>query len=358
MRTVALIGVVLLFGLVIGLRHGHHQNHTGTTAVTIDYVTIPSSVNEGEIYPNDGAETGKGHYAYLNTAGFLVNPDIELGGKLVYDGRTVYAGNDLEESYVISQNGLHYAYMRYGSDSSNIYVDNKLVKTIPSQTPTSVSLYGVSNNGQQYAYAYAGLLRNMLYRNSSLLYTSSTPIELADFDSDLSHYIAAVQFGNKSNSPISQFIKDGHNIGTGIQAFISSNGAHTIALMSNTGTGLSNVQVDGKPVGKVASTADDPQETIVNDNGSYAFTDFANHSVNMNGKADSIPTAIPDDCGQHCLNLFAINQDATHYVVGDYKPVGTTKPIWDLDGKPINLNGAVEGLEFNGNTLYVYRWSH
>ncbi len=334
-----------------------------SNAVNIDYITIPTGVNESQNYPMDSAQTALGHYVYIDTSGSLNKSTTELGGKLIYDGQTVYSGSDLAtggDSYVISQNGLHYAYMKYDNSTANIYVDNKLVQSVPNQSPSyAVSLYAVSNNGQEYAYGYSpGFQDTAIYKDGSVLYKNTSSIFSAAFSDNLSHYVAIVQIPTGPNGNVTEdIIKDGANVGAGDQAFISPNGSHYIALGNGTNTSTA-VVVDGKTVGTAGVTSGVGNSTIVNDNGSYAFTDFTNHLVNINGTVHAIPTTLPDNCGQGCVNLFAVNQTDTHYIVGDYKPVGGNGAVWYMDGKSIKLNGDIEGLEFNGNTLYVYKWSN
>jgi len=377
---VVVLVVVLIGGSAFALYHSKHHTKTTTppvaaktpattsttpttsNAVTIDYVTIPTGVNESQTYPMDAAQTALGHYVYIDTSS-LNDSSTDLGGKLVYDGQTIYSGSDLAtggSSYVISQNGLHYAYMKYDNSTANIYVDNKLVKSVPNQASSyTVTLYAVSNNGQDYTYGYAPGFQNIsIYKDGSVLYKNTSTIFSASFSNDLSHYVAAVQIPTGSNGNVTDdLIKDGTNVGTGNQAFISPDGSHYISLSSGTSSTTDSVLVDGKTVGTVGVTNGGGNSTAVNDNGSYAFTDFTNHLVNINGTADTIPTTLPDDCGQGCVNLFAVNQSATHYIVGDYKPVGGSGAVWYMDGKSVALTGDIEGLEFNNNTLYVYKWS-
>jgi hypothetical protein len=363
------IGLVLIL-LVIFLGYEIHHSNTNksnsasnsqsSNKFAIDYVTIPTHINEAKNYPNDSAQTAQGHYVYIDTSAYNNNND--LGGKLIYDGKTIYNGANLAtSSYAISQNGQHYAYMRYANDTSSIYVDNKLVKKVPGHTTSyAVVLYAVSNNGKNYAYGYAPNSQSVgIYKNGSQLYKNTSTIFTALFSSDLTNYVAAVQIPTTASNVNYDVIKNSKDVGSGSQAFISPNGQHYMSLVGNGNSEVSGVAVDGKTIGKVTENDGDSDYTAINDNGTYGYTDFYSHLVNINGTNKAIPASIPDDCGQGCINLFAVNQTDTHYIVGDYKPGGsTTGPVWDLDGKTITLKGDVEGLEFNHNTLYVYKWSN
>jgi hypothetical protein len=337
-----------------------------SNAVTIDYVTIQTGVNESQDYPMDAAKTALGHYVYIDTSGSLNNSSTDLGGKLVYDGQSVYSGSDLDTgSYVISQNGLHYAYMKYDNSTANIYVDNKLVQSVPNQSSSSaVTLYAVSNSGQDYAYGYAVPTSQSssvfaIFKDGKQIFQNKSTIFTVDFSDDLSHYVAIVQIPTDSNDNVSDdVIKDGTNEGSGNQAFISPDGSQYISLANNSSETNGTVSVDSKSVGTVTEVNGGGNSIAINNNGTYAFTDFADHLVNINGTNHTIPSTIPNDCGQGCINLFALNQDATHYIVGDYKPVGGGGAVWYMDGKSVTLTGDIEGLEFNNNTLYVYKWSN
>ncbi|HEV2402590.1 MAG TPA: hypothetical protein VGS08_00115 [Candidatus Saccharimonadales bacterium] len=329
-----------------------HKTHTNT--VVIDYVTIPTGVNERQNYPTDFAATAQGHYVYIDTSVPSANPYTVLGGKLLYDGRTIYSGTDLEiVSEVISPNGLHYAYMRYINGNTNIYVDNKLVKTLPYQGPNSATLYAVSDNGKEYAYEYPGSQGNTLFRNNVALYTTGNGIGSAIFSNDLAHYATIVQASPGASA--GNIIKDGNNLGSGDAVYLSPNGLHDIITVGM-GSGTNGiVKVDGATVGESAT---DLNSTVVSDTGSYAFTQYERYLITINGKNYRIPTAIPSDCKHSCVNLFAVNQNGSHYIVGDYRPTGGHGAVWDLDGKNVALNGDIMDVAFSNDILYVYRWSN
>jgi len=341
---------------------------TASNAVTIDYVTIPTKVNESQAYPMNGAQTAQGNYVYVDPNSSSLNLNDKLGGTLIYDGKTIYQGSDLVQgvtSYVISQNGLHYAYMKYDNSTTNIYVDNKLVQSVPNQVSSSaVTLYAVSNNGQDYAYGYAVPTSQSssvfaIFKDGKQLFRNPSSIFTVDFSENLSHYVASVQIPTGSNGNVTDdIIKDGTNEGSGNQAFISPDGSQYISLANNSSGTSGTVSVNGKSVGTVTEVNGGGYSMVINNNGTYAFTNFANHLVNINGTAVSIPTTIPAGCGQGCVNLFAVNQTDTHYITGDYKPVSGSGAVWYMDGNSITLTGNIEGLEFNNNTLYVYKWSN
>jgi hypothetical protein len=338
---------------------------TKSNSISLDYVTIPTGVNETKDYPMDGASVAQGHYLYIDTSGSIHNSNAETGGKLIYDGKTIYSGSDLAtNNFAISQNGLHYEYMRYDNLSAKIYVDNKLVESIPNQ-PTSyaVFLYGVSNNGIDYAYSYAvGPQDIELFKDDNSIFKNTSTIENVAFNSALSHYIAVIQTTSGSNVS-NKVVLDGTVLGTGIQASISNDGTHYIYIAGNNSNGVDNVIADGKNVGEVTLKDGDGDNVVINNNGSYAYTDYVNGQVIINGIADSIPATIPYDCGTSCINLFAVNQTASSYIVGDQKPItnnASSSAVWDLNGKTVNLSGDIQALEFSyiSNTLYVYRWSN
>ncbi|HUD05742.1 MAG TPA: hypothetical protein VMR18_02400 [Candidatus Saccharimonadales bacterium] len=368
----AFILLIALLTIVAWYLHGNNHGNDRTSSsrntkinsIPINYITIPTGVNESQDYPMDGASVAQEHYFYIDTSGPLHNLNEETGGKLVYDGRPIYSSVDLAtNNFAISQNGLHYEYMRYDNQDANIYVDNNLVKTIPDQpTSYSVALYGVSNNGKNYAYSYSSAGQGFeLFTNNTSDYNSSGIIENVDFSSDFSDYVAVVQVTSGSNIS-NEVILDGKILGTGIQASISSNGLHYTYLAGSNSNGTDSVIVDSNKVGSVTLKVGDGDDVIVNNNGSYAYTDYVNSRVNINGKIRSIPRDIPYGCGTSCVNLFAVNQYATDYIVGDENPGGTkiASPIWDLNGSNVNLSGDIEALEFsnNSNSLYVYRWSN
>lgn len=350
--------------LPLSTSQGLQPLKTNVDSVGLDYVTIPTGVNEEQEYPMDGASVARGNYIYVDTSGPLTNSSAETGGKLIYDQGTIYSGKDLAtNNFAISQNGLHYEYMRYDEGNIQIYTDSKLVKTISDQPSSStVSLYGISDSGTDYAYSYSPSGQGLaLYMNGTALYANASVIENADFSSNLSHYVAVVQIVS-GTSVSNEVVLDGKVLGTGIQASISSNGLHYIYIAGGNSNGTDSVIVDGNKVGSLTLKDGDSDDVIVNNNGSYAYTDYVNSRVDIKGKYESIPSSIPYDCGTSCVNLFAVNQSATNYIVGDERPVGKSRPspIWDLDGKNVKLAGDIEALEFkdSSNDLYVYKWSN
>jgi hypothetical protein len=396
------IVVIVVAGVLYYLFMYHRLNKTTTalssvsTDVRVITVTIPTDLNEasrqpaysssasayipladsetkgqayiGTIHPgssfpstpniiDDTAAIGSGHYAYTDPIGATqLNPDsgVFVGGKLIVDGKVVYQGSDLMDySQVISNNGLHYAYVRIDHNKPSIYVDGKLSSL---KYDLFLPLLGISNDGSDVVYDTNDNNSNdVVYRNNTKVGTIYDLSGLA-FSSDLSHSIIAGLFPEVSgpNDPFSDLLIDGKSAKTtdsnslpGDQLGMSQNGLHTVYTVSNTSNTNNDLYLDNKKVGQPSS----PVDVQVDDNGDYSYIDTSASELFVNTKSYTLSSTSVNTVNAGNL-ISSINSNGSHYFVAN--PI---KKYFDLDGKPVALSGDIFKAEFAGNTLYVYKFS-
>ncbi|MCL4358026.1 hypothetical protein M1512_04015 [Patescibacteria group bacterium] len=324
---------------------------TGGAVITKYVNLLPATSNN---FPTaTDPKTAHGNYIIEldNQGGVVSGPPVNQ--ELIYDGKTLYRGTNLSSdvvvSWAISESGLRYAYVLSKGGSDDLYIDGKFVTTISPSDVYQGDLT-VSNNGQDYAYVVSvgsNLKNSEVIKDGSVLYYSGNVIDDVDFSSDLSKYIIAVQTFASAAYTYDKVIYDGKiiamNLGTGSPGSmaISENGKHTFY------TNFTNkTYVDGNLVGN-SQYIPFIDGGVVTDNGDYGLVDFASHYIDINGKITSISPTLDFACDPSC-GVFAMNETATHYIVGN------VNNSWYLDGAKINLTGNIEGVELDNNTLYVY----
>jgi len=138
--------------------------NASSTSLAVVNVTVP--------YGGDADHlplVSSGHYIYHQTT----NADGgSYLGTIIYDGKTVFSdpnttydssGSDSEllieggESDLgLSPNGLHYGYVLTQNNNYQIYIDNKLVRTVNNKNDNNndLNFVGISNDGTHYIFEY------------------------------------------------------------------------------------------------------------------------------------------------------------------------------------------------------------
>lgn len=221
-----------------------------SSPVAIKYITI----NNDRSYDksSDSLVMSSGHYIYHESINALGGAVL---GKITYDGNVVYqdpdtsapigsTGPKIEGSVVLSNNGLHYGYTIEQGNNIEIFVDNKLDKTITEENDlTSNSeydaLYAISNDGSSYEYLqYSDTTNNVTAVNNhgtsvaipstegnACGFGTTCPVS---FDGDLSNYLTS--YNNK-------YIYDGQQISSNANVYssssVSSSGGHYYVNANN-----------------------------------------------------------------------------------------------------------------------------
>lgn len=385
-RVVVLLAVLLALALVIGVGFGgyryyltHHAKpaaaqgsqtpasnappveNTAFGNVNAAYVTFPLTKDQTTVDPVAGTgtviATANGHYLLRDTQGFTYGPSGNKGGKLLYDGRVIYDGLLLWQ-FALSLNGEHYAYQLDTSPDNRspgndeIFVDGKLVQTIPDSH--GVYYLQVSNDGQHYAYATGSGQTSgdpYLVKDGKTIYTSTKSIGTLSFDGNLEHYILQAM-PISSTSEKYDVALDGRSLQTDMHftesvdryVAISADGQHYIYANGST------LYMDGKEVQKDVS----PIAAAVTDGGNYGLVNTTANKV-VTSQATFTMSNEFAQCSPGCggnYPEFALSNDGLHYAFGTQQP-----NLWNIDGATVTPAGNIEGVEFVGSTLYLYRWA-
>jgi len=326
------------------------------------YVTFPLSKAQAQtdpVYgPGQNIVTAGGHYLLLDPTGYTYDAKSSEGGKLIYDGKTVYNGPYLFR-FALSDNGQHYLYVldtdpKHIAGSQDIYIDGKKVQSVPDTK--GVYYAHLSNNGKDYAFATgtsSGYLSTTeLDKDGSTVFTVKNGIEVLTFSSDLSKYLLATP--STSSGDKYDLIANGQTVARNI-GFMGA-AEPSIALSPN---GMHYIYTDDKAV----FTNSDATQAVksvaamsVSDNGSFSVVDPLSNVVHVNSRSYTLPDGFASACSPACggsFPVFAISSDGQHYVYGAQYP-----SLWSLDGSTIVPVGGIENVEFIGNTLYLYRWTN
>ncbi len=317
------------------------------------YVTLPLTADEAATDPIKGPSemiaTASGHYLLRDLRGSSY-AHHNTGGKLLYDGQTIYDGPYLW-TFELSQNGEHYLYTLdttapTSSGNIEVYVDGKLVQSFAENK--WLFYPQVSNDGQHYAYVTNGAYpTSIVMKDGKAIYTNSYVETI--FNADLSRYIALTQ----RNTDYYNVVVNGTQIASNVPFLeanaltaISNNGQHYLYRNGNA------LFEDGREV----ATSKSIEATAVTDTGAYALADMASNNLIINGKNNAIPTTLTQDCTPTCSYQppiqMAISPAGDHYIIGTQ-----ALPFWYVDGAQVRPDGNVEGVEFVGDTLYLYRWA-
>lgn len=322
-----------------------HLISTQVDGVNIKYLTIPLAVIPSSdkwscdvpysncSTPTSNISTSSGHYVASNNIG------------VTYDGNLVYKGSNVV-GQVISQNGLHYAFITQTANYNEIYIDGKLTQykvKVGNEVP--LTLDALSNDGKSVAYFDDD--SGDYYLNSSVLKN----VESIQFSYDLQTYISSVT--NDNNMQISL---NGNQIAVYPEDDIedlslSGNGLHYAYVVSDDST-FSDLYVDGKEIGQI------PVDGInlfgITNNGNYYFLNGDSNALQIDGKLFTLPSNIPNDYsttpqGGEPYQL-TVNDDASQYFfyINNY---------YLLTGKKINTSGNVFGADFENNILYIYKFN-
>lgn len=328
------------------------------------YVTLPLTKDQSFVSPIYGTGsivvTANGHYLIRDPRGYTFNSKGNTGGNLLYDGKSVYDGPYLWQ-FALSANGQHYIYQLdtvrdHRGGNAELFVDGKLVQTVPGAD--SVYYPQVSNDGKHYAYATvkAGAAGDpYLVKDGTTLYTSTESINKLNFDADLQHYIVVADpLGGEPGTH--QVVFDGQSLNTSqpsglainVSAVLSPNGQHV--LYAAAGGAL---YLDGRRLPQTADYAG--SAAAVTDSGAYGMVNWVADRVTTSRATHSIPSQFANVCSSGCdaaYPTFALSNNGQHYIFGTQQP-----SLWNIDGSAVKPEGSIEGAEFIGDTLYLYRWA-
>lgn len=333
-------------------------------AVKVAYMTLP--LTESQTFVNPVAGTGdivvtaNGHYLIRDPRGFTFDSKGNTGGNLLYDGKSVYNGQYLWQ-FALSANGQHYIYQldtarNHSGGNAEIYVDGKLVQTVPDTN--GVYYLRISNDGKHYAFATgkAGAPGDpYLVKDGHTIYTSTESIGDLNFDADLQHYVVVADpLGGGPGTH--QVVLDGKMLYDGqpsalagrTSAILSSNGQHVLYAAAG-----GAVYLDGRQI--LQSSAYVGAAAAVTDSGAYGVVNWVANKVTISNATYSIPSEFANVCSSGCAvayPTFALSNNGQHYIFGTKQP-----NLWNIDGAIVAPVGNVEGVEFVGDTLYLYRWA-
>jgi hypothetical protein len=322
------------------------------------YLTLPLTKDQASTNPINGPgqsiSTASGHYLLRDPRGFSYSSSNE-GGKLLYDGKSIYDGPLLWE-FTLSSNGEHYAYdldtsTNHTGGNYEIYLDGKLIRTVPDSN--GVYDLAIADNGKDYAFTTGQPKATWgdtdLVKDGNTIYTNPNGIRTIYFDSKLQHYIAAT---NPTASNQYDLALNGQTILTNLDfagtidppISLSQNGQHY--LYANGGI----LYLDGKEILQPKDTA----AMGVSDNGDYAVVNPLASSVTTSKTSFTLSSQFAQGCNPGCggsFPMFSMSNDGQHFVYGTQTP-----NLWNLDGATVTPTGTIEGVEFVNDTLYLYRW--
>lgn len=332
--------------------------------IKVAYVTLPLTESQTYVDPvagtGDIVVTANGHYLIRDPRGFTFDAKGNTGGNLLYDGKSVYDGPYLWQ-FDLSANGQHYAYQldtnrNHSGGNDEIYVDGKLVQTVPDTN--GVYYLRVSNDGKHYAYATGkvGVPGDpYLVKDGTTIYTSTESIGDLNFDADLRHYIVVADplGGGPGTHQVvldGKMLYDGQPsaLVTGASAMLSPNGQHVLYAAAG-----GAVYLDGRQI--LQSSAYAGAAAAVTDSGAHGVVNWTANKVTTSTATYSIPSQFASVCSSGCdaaYSTFALSSDGQHYIFGTQQP-----SLWNIDGSTVKPAGTIEGAEFIGDTLYLYRWA-
>jgi len=325
------------------------------------YVTLPLTKTQADtdpIYgPGQNIATASGHYLLLDPTGYTYNATSNEGGKLLYDGKSVYNGPYLFR-FALSDNGQHYLYVldtdpKHSSGNQDIYIDGKKVQSVSDKE--GVYYVRLSNNGRDYAFATGKpegyLSTTELDKNGSTILTVKNGIEVLAFSSDLSKYLLATP--STSTGEKYDLIANGQTVARNVDFMGAAE--PSIGLSFN---GIHYIYTDGKTI----FTENDATQHVlgvaamaVSDSGVFSVVDPLSNAIHVNSKSYNLPSSFASACNPGCGGAFpefAMSNDGLHFVFGTQYP-----NLWNMDGSTITPVGDIENVEFVGDTLYLYRWT-
>src|SRR3989344_9001973 len=269
------------------------------------------------------------------------------GNKLVYDGKEIYAGENLG-GIALSRNGLHYAYVvrtgdtdgfnsYYTTTSNDLYINNKRVTTAKNLVNPAVT-----DDGRHYFYTLTNDEGALFKHGKEIFRNSYGPILYFLISSDGSTYFASLKIDNGGENSGESLVVNGEeiyrvNIMGLARTEFSKNGRYYAYAIDHLQPEIVSLVING-----------DTKRTGLNilsritDLGYYAAWDPTKNKIFINGK---------EVFDKNALRVY-INEDASHYLI-------STDDGFLLDGNPIQLKNInprrlLGDIEIVGNIVYVY----